>query len=213
MESLQDRWGRLPGIEHLPAVGAAALTFDDGPDPDGTPAILDALDTAGLRATFFVLGDQLVRHHAIAREVVARGHELGLHGFEHADHAELTPDEAREEMARAVWALEAILDQRPRWFRPPFGRVEQASVDACREHGLELVYWSASGNDWLPVGAEQIVAKVLERLTDGSIVLLHDSVRFAERPNVAPTAAALPLLAEAAAERGIELRPLSEVTA
>src|SRR3954453_22451248 len=77
-----DRWSELPGIERVDA-GGAALTFDDGPDPDGTPKILDALDRSGVHATFFVVGEQLMRHHAIAREALARGHELALNGFEH----------------------------------------------------------------------------------------------------------------------------------
>ena len=67
-----ERWQRMPGLEGVAA--GAAITVDDGPDPDGTPPILDALDAAGLRATFFLVGEQLMRHHAVAREAAARGH-------------------------------------------------------------------------------------------------------------------------------------------
>ena len=67
-----ERWRRMPGLERVPAGSGAALTFDDGPDPDGTPAVLDALDAAGAHATFFVVGEQLMRHHALAREAAAR---------------------------------------------------------------------------------------------------------------------------------------------
>src|ERR671938_1159831 len=90
-----ERWQRMPALERVPD-GAAALTFDDGPDPDGTPAVLDALDAAGAHATFFLVGEQLMRHHALAREAAARGHELALHGFEHVEHDSLSPQGARD---------------------------------------------------------------------------------------------------------------------
>src|SRR5207248_2815175 len=83
------RWRELPAPERADSQVAAALTFDDGPDPDGTPLVLDALDAAGIKATFFVVGEQLMRHHAIARDALARGHELALHGFEHVEHGTL----------------------------------------------------------------------------------------------------------------------------
>lgn len=190
---------------------AAALTFDDGPDSDGTLAVLDALDTAGVHATFFVLAEQLVRHHELARETLAAGHELALHGFRHADHAELTPREAHDEVARGVWAFEQIVGARPRWFRPPFGRSSEATHAACREFGLEIVYWSALGRDWLPLPADEIAAAVAARLGGGAIVLLHDSARYAERASAAPTAGALPMVVAAARERGLDLRPLGEL--
>jgi peptidoglycan-N-acetylglucosamine deacetylase len=211
LESLEARWSRLPGLARLPVPQAAALTFDDGPDPAGTPAVLDALDAADVRATFFVLGQQLVRHHPVAREIADRGHELALHGFEHVDHDQLAPQAARDEIERAVWAYEAILGASPRWFRPPFGRLADASLDACRDAGLEIVYWSASGEDWTTIGAAQIAANVSAHLTGGAIVLLHDSAAFADRADTAPTAAAIAAVAETARSRGIELAPLGEI--
>src|SRR3954452_10576149 len=101
-----ERWRRMPGLERVPAAGAA-LTFDDGPDPDGTPAVLDALDRAGVRATFFLVGEQLMRHHALAREAAARGHELALHCFEHVNHGEMRPQQVRDDIARALGSFEA----------------------------------------------------------------------------------------------------------
>src|SRR4051812_42930991 len=102
-----ERWRRLPALERVPeATGAASLTFDDGPDPDSTPAVLDALDAAGVKATFFVVGEQLMRHHGLAREALQRGHELALHGFEHAEHDTLPGRLARDDVARAVGTFE-----------------------------------------------------------------------------------------------------------
>ena len=208
VETLEHRWARLPGIQSLLVTGAAALTFDDGPDPAGTPVVLDALDAAGLQATFFMLGTEVLRHPGLAREVAARGHEIAMHGFEHADHDQLSPSDATVEVERAVWAFETILGVRPRWFRPPFGHLSDASLEACRELELNVVYWSASGNDWLSLDADEIAAGVAERLTDGVIVLLHDSARFSPRAGVEPTAAAISAIADVARARDIELGPL-----
>ena len=212
VESLERRWARLPGLEMVPTAGAAALTFDDGPDPECTTAVLDALDAAGdVRATFFMLGQQLLAHHAIARDVAARGHEIALHGFEHADHSRLEPSDARSELERALWAFDVILGHRPRWFRPPFGRLGEASLEACEELGLDVVYWSAAGKDWLGLDAEQIAANVTARLTSGTIVLLHDSPRFADRAHAGATATAIGRIALAARERALDLRPIGEL--
>jgi peptidoglycan-N-acetylglucosamine deacetylase len=210
LEPLRQRWTRLPGIERLDA-HAAVLTFDDGPDPDGTPLVLDALDELGVRATFFALGEHLIRDHATAHEVAERGHELGLHGFAHAAYDALSPDEATDDVARAVWAYETVLGVSPRWFRPPYGRLTEASLDACGAHGLEPVYWSALGIDWDPLPPADIAANVADAMAPGAIVLLHDSARFAPRDSVRPTADALALVAGSARQSGIELLPLGEV--
>jgi peptidoglycan/xylan/chitin deacetylase (PgdA/CDA1 family) len=209
MQDTAASWRELPGLERVAgATEAAALTFDDGPDPDGTPAVLDALDAAGARATFFVVGQQLMRHHAIAREALARGHELALHGFEHDHHETMPGWMARDDVARAVGAFEAATGRRPRYFRPPYGRFNEQSYAACRDLGLEPAYWSAWGLDWEALAAERIADLVARDLTPGAIVLLHDSARYAPREGVGETARAVGLIA-AAAE--VPLVPLGEL--
>src|SRR5690242_5722817 len=90
-------WERFPALERLePGAGRLALTFDDGPEQDATPAVLDALDAAGARATFFLLGEQLMRDTGLGREVAARGHEIALHGFAHDHHEDLSPQQDRK---------------------------------------------------------------------------------------------------------------------
>jgi peptidoglycan/xylan/chitin deacetylase (PgdA/CDA1 family) len=204
-----ERWRRMPALERL--ASGAAITFDDGPDPDGTPAVLDALDAAGVRATFFLVGEQLMRHHAIARDAVARGHEVALHGYEHVEHDSLRPQAARDDLARALGAFEASTGQRPRFFRPPYGRFSEASYDACRHLGLEPVYWSSWGMDWEALAPDRIADLVLRDFSDGAIVLLHDSPRYGHRPDAIPTAEAVPAIAARAAELGVRLATLSEL--
>jgi peptidoglycan-N-acetylglucosamine deacetylase len=204
-----ESWRELPGLERVP--GGIALTFDDGPDPDSTPAVLDALDAAGVRATFFVLGEQLMSHHAIARDALQRGHELGLHGFGHERHADMPGRSAADDMARGVGTFEAAVGRRPRFYRPPYGRFNDASHGACADLGLEPVYWSAWGFDWEALGPERIADLVARDLAEGAIVLLHDSPRYAPRDSALPTAEAIPLIVERAAAAGVSLGPLGEL--
>ena len=201
-----ERWREMPGLERLP--GGIAITFDDGPDPDGTPPILDALDAAGVKATFFLVGEQLMRHHAIARETAARGHELALHGYEHVEHDSLRPQAARDDIARALGAFEASTGRRPRFFRPPYGRFAEFSYKACGALALEPVYWSAWGLDWEDISGDRIADLVARDLDAGAIVLLHDSPRYADRPSAQATADAIAAIAEA----GVPLRTLGELS-
>lgn len=191
----------------------AALTFDDGPDDDATPAVLDALDRFGLKATFFVVGEQLQRHHAIAREAAERGHELALHGFGHPDHDDLSPPDSRDEVARGLGAFEAATGSRPRFFRPPYGRFSEFSYKACHDLGLEPVYWSAWGSDWEDISPERIAQLVTRDIGSGTIILLHDSPRYANRPSAFATAEAIPLIAEYAAWQEVDLVTLGEAVA
>jgi peptidoglycan-N-acetylglucosamine deacetylase len=207
----EELWQRFPGLERAEAgSGRTLLTFDDGPDEDSTPAVLDALDEIGARATFFMLGEQLMRHQGIGREVVARGHEVGLHGFGHEKHERLTPQQARDDLARGLGAVEAATGRRPRFYRPPYGRFSDASYDACRKLELEPVYWSAWGFDWETISGERIAEVAGRDLADGVILLLHDSPRYAERDSALPTADALPALAQRALEAGVALGALGD---
>ena len=204
-----ERWRRFPGRERLePGEGRVALTFDDGPDPDSTPAVLDALAAAGAKATFFLVGEQLERHPELGRAVVDHGHEAALHGFHHVNHDALG-DDAGDDLARGLEALESVCGTRPQLYRPPYGRFSDASHAACGELRLEPVLWLAWGSDWEPVPADRIADLASRDLTDGAIVLLHDSARYAYRRSAAATAEALPAIAQAARQAGLELVSVS----
>ncbi len=206
------RWERFPGIEQVEPGGHAVLTFDDGPDQDATPAVLDALAAAGARATFFVLGSQVERYPDIGREIVAHGHELGLHGYAHLRLDRAEAEAGRDDIRRGFAVIEDQLGFSCRWFRPPYGKFSQPSFDACKELGMTPVYWSAWGLDWERVDAERVASVVDEQLSDGGIVLLHDSALHAPRDSAMPTALALPRIVSAAGARGIALLSLGEAT-
>jgi peptidoglycan-N-acetylglucosamine deacetylase len=197
-----ERWRRFPALERLDG-GRMALTFDDGPDPDATPAVLEALAAAGATGTFFLVGEQVEAHPGLAVEVAAGGHAVGLHGYRHVEHDGLA--DPRADLERGAAALAEATGERPVLFRPPYGRFSEASYAACRELGLSPVYWSAWGGDWEPIPAPRIADLVIRDVTPGAIALLHDSARYAYRETAAATAEALPAVLEAIAAAGLEL--------
>lgn len=203
-----ERWRRFPGLERLDDE-RVALTFDDGPDPDGTPAVLDALDELGLKATFFLVGEQVKAAPMLAREVVKRGHDVGLHGGTHTSQRDLADWKVKDEMAYGLGTLEVATGRRPTRFRPPYGVFSEAGYEACRALELEPVYWSAWGMDWETISAERIADIAARDLEPGGILVLHDSARYGHRPDVTATVEALPLIAAAAQERGLSLGRLS----
>jgi peptidoglycan/xylan/chitin deacetylase (PgdA/CDA1 family) len=204
-----ERWRRFPAREHTDSIHAV-LTFDDGPDPDATPAVLDALEAEGIAATFFVVGEQLLRHRDLGRRLVERGHEIALHCFAHLDHDTLGISGARDDLTLGVEVVEEVTGTRPRWYRPPYGKFTQESYDVCAELGLEPVYWSAWGLDWESVGPERIAELVDRDLRMGSIVLLHDSARYGHRPSAEPTARAVLLIAAKARSGLVSFATLTE---
>lgn len=203
--AIVERWPRFPSRERVDE-HRICLSFDDGPDPEGTPAVLDALEAIGARATFFMVGEQAEAHAGLAREVAERGHEIGLHGLRHVRPEEL--DDPEGDLRRGLAVLEQATGVVPAAFRPPYGHFTAPLYEAAAELGLEPVLWSAWGLDWEPIPAERIADLVLTDLQPGAIVVLHDSARYAPRASVEPTVEALALIAAGAARLGIELGPL-----
>src|SRR4051812_48728086 len=155
--------------------GGVALTFDDGPDPAGTFAVLDRLEELGWRATFFMLGSQVRRHPEIARLVVDAGHEVAVHGTVHRSHLLRTPPGIRRDLRLAVPEIGDVTGVQPRWFRPPYGILSAGTLWAARDLGLTPVLWTAWGKDWQAGPPDRITAVVMRTLGDGGTVLLHDS--------------------------------------
>jgi peptidoglycan/xylan/chitin deacetylase (PgdA/CDA1 family) len=190
--------------------GGVALTFDDGPDPLGTPAVLRVLADLGWTATFFLLGDQVRRHPAVARSIAAAGHEIGVHGDVHRNHLLRTPWDVGRDLRRASAAITAATGTRPRWFRPPYGVLSAGTLIAAADLGLEPVLWTAWGCDWRGGPAQRVVAEVDRSLGDGGTVLLHDSDCTSRAGSWRSTVAALPLLADEFDRRGLAVRPLRD---
>ena len=151
-----------------------ALSFDDGPDPRQTPALLEILARHRLRATFFLLGREAARHPALVREIAAAGHELGNHSFSHARLPLLSTARMQAEIDRATEAIGAACGEAPRLFRPPYGLRDRRLLRATRERGLTLLLWSVMPWDWLAPPAVWIERWLRLRVRPGAIVTLHD---------------------------------------
>jgi peptidoglycan/xylan/chitin deacetylase (PgdA/CDA1 family) len=180
-----------------------ALTFDDGPDPVTTRRILETLGATRHRATFFVLGAKARRHPDVVREIHAGGHTLGVHGDVHDRlHSFRMPWTVRDDILRAVRAVEVATGVRPRLFRPPLGHTSVTTVRGVRLAGVTLVSWSARGYDGMRGQTpEAVVERVARTLTDGAIVMLHDA---AEPDDYEPAAVrALPRLLAVLDRRGL----------
>jgi peptidoglycan/xylan/chitin deacetylase (PgdA/CDA1 family) len=151
------------------------LTFDDGPDPVGTPAVLDALAAHGATATFFVLLTRVRRHPDLLERVRREGHEIALHGVDHQRLTTLPYAEVRSRTAAAATELEALTGTPVRWFRPPYGAQTPAGWLAVRRSGLVPVLWGPTTWDWRDVAQEDRVAKARQGARAGAVVLAHDA--------------------------------------
>jgi len=156
--------------------GELALTFDDGPDPKTTPAVLEALAAHGVRASFFLLHRRARRHPELVRALVQAGHEIALHGGIHR-HAWLkNPLALYGELKGAKEALEDLAGAPVRHYRPPHGGWTWPLLFATRRLGLVPVQWEVEAGDWVPGATpEAVAAKVLARVRPGSIVVMHDA--------------------------------------
>lgn len=181
-----------------------ALTFDDGPDPQRTPAVLDLLARQGVRATFFVVGARAEAHPELVRRMVAEGHVVGNHSYTHSWRFPLRSlDRTMEELCRTGEVLHRITGRQPRLFRPPFGVTNPTIARAVRRLGLDPVGWSIRSLDTMGQSPERVAARILRRLHPGAVILLHDRCAGSER--------LVGLLVEGLRSRGLEPVTLPEL--
>jgi peptidoglycan/xylan/chitin deacetylase (PgdA/CDA1 family) len=153
-----------------------ALTFDDGPDPETTPAVLELLARAGARATFFMLVDRAEAHPELVSETVGAGHEVGLHGLDHTRLTTLPPTEVYGRLRDGRDRLSRLVGAPIRLFRAPHGAQRVATVAAARAARLRPVTWTLDAEDWADNTTEEVAARVGTHAPPGSIVVLHDSL-------------------------------------
>ena len=179
----------------LPGSGGVALTFDDGPHPEGTPAVLDLLACAGARAAFFVIGEQVERRPDLVARIAAEGHLVAVHGYRHRLQPWLTPAQVRQDLARAVTAVQDATGQRPRWHRPPYGIYSSAGLRAAIDAGLRPLLWSRWGKDWRRLTTPgRIAERSLRAVLPGDVILLHDADFYSSHNSHRRTAQALSLI-------------------
>jgi peptidoglycan-N-acetylglucosamine deacetylase len=194
------------GVEHRTAGGSGyALTFDDGPHAQGTPAVLEVLAGAGVRATFFLVGEQLRRNPTLGREIVAAGHVVGLHCDRHRNLLRLAPWQVRADIDRAQASIEDLTGRSPVLYRPPYGVLNASALRLARRRGWRTLLWSEWGRDW-EAGAtpSSIAARVSAGASAGSVLLLHDADDYSAPGSWQRTVAALPQVLDTLAERGLQ---------
>jgi peptidoglycan-N-acetylglucosamine deacetylase len=194
------------GVEDRAAGGRGyALTFDDGPHVQGTPAVLEILAAAGVRASFFLVGEQVRRNPALAREILAAGHSIGLHCDRHRNLLRLAPWQVREDIARALASIEDASGCSPLLYRPPYGVLNATALRVARGHGWRTLLWSQWGRDWeARATSASITARVTDGVQEGSVLLLHDADDYSAPGSWRRTAAALPGVLEILAARGFQ---------
>jgi peptidoglycan/xylan/chitin deacetylase (PgdA/CDA1 family) len=189
-----------------------ALTFDDGPCPESTPRVLDALGAAGVRATFFVIGRHAVDRSDLLRRIRAEGHLLGNHSFDHSYTGMFGLRRYwTRQIADTAAAIEHAVGRRPVWFRPPMGFKQHAIAAAVRAAGCTLVTWSRRALDAAPTTSEQIIARLADRAVAGDIIQLHDGAPPGRRRDLSATAAAVGPLVAGWRARGLEPVGLDEL--
>jgi peptidoglycan/xylan/chitin deacetylase (PgdA/CDA1 family) len=201
----------LPGLAGIGDPGHVALTFDDGPHPEGTRQVLRILGGHGIRATFFLVGAMLTRHPELGRELVSAGHEIAVHGYQHRLLATRGARAGAADLVRGAEVVADLTGAAPRWWRPPYGVPTAATLATARRLGLTPVLWTCWGRDWAASASGASVHRtVLRQLRGGGTVLLHDSDHAAAPGSWQATVAALPALLRTCADRGLRVGPLAE---
>jgi len=202
-------WTRLPAA--AAARQGIAITFDDGPDPEVTPALLDLLDAHEVRATFFVIASAAARHPALCREIVCRGHSVQNHSDRHAyTFSLLGPRGLAREIGTAQARLGEVAGVAPRWFRAPAGLRNPFLAPVLTRLGLELVSWTRRGFDTVQREPAGVLARLCNGLGPGDILLLHDGNAARTEVGQPVVLAVLPALLERVRTAGLHPTTLAD---
>ncbi len=182
-----------------------AITFDDGPFPIYTTLLLDTLDRLGVKATFFLVGEQVQQYPYFAQAIVRGGHEVGNHTFHHANLTRLPAAQVFEEIAHAQEAIAGVTGQAPRYFRPPGGNFNGTVLRTARDLGLTTVFWTANSGDYTGLEPQALEAKVLAHVSNGGIMLFHQGMENTLR--------ILPQMTEVLRRRGFTITTVSGLVA
>ena len=197
----------------LAGTAGVALTFDDGPHVRGTPAMLETLAERGVRATFFLVGEQVLREPGLAAEIAAAEHSIGIHGFRHQLLLRRSPKAVRDDLLRARDAIGSATGTTPRLYRPPYGVFSGPALVVVRWLGWSPLLWSRWGRDWeARATPETIAARATRRLRAGDVVHLHDADHYSSPDSWRRTASALPTVLDSAAAAGLSFVAPSQST-
>jgi peptidoglycan-N-acetylglucosamine deacetylase len=203
-------WTDPSGFRHLfpwalwraPSAGVC-LTFDDGPDPEWTPRVLDLLGREGTPAAFFLTGHRIRGRAALLARMASEGHTVANHGYSHRSMAFRRSGWIQDEIGKTDAEIHSILGRKTEFFRPPYGRFDPRFRRMMRRNGSTLVLWSLMPGDFQEIDRNTLVERVRTRLHPGAVIVLHDGHR---RSSV--MTAALPGILAAVRGAGLEFAPL-----
>ena len=193
----------LPVYEVDTPEQAVAISFDASWGAEHTEEILDILDRYGVKTTFFLVNLWLEDYPEMAKEIAARGHEIGLHSATHPDMAGLSREQIERELADNYAMIEQTTGCTPALFRPPYGSYNDTVITAARDAGFTSVQWSVDSLDWQDLSAEEIFRRVTKDVHAGDIVLFHN--------NGLHTAEALPQILDYLQQQGLQAVPVSRL--
>ncbi|WP_177168039.1 polysaccharide deacetylase family protein [Marininema mesophilum] len=185
-----------------------ALTFDDGPDDRYTPRILDTLARESAQATFFVLGQQVVKYPAELQRINREGHILGVHGYTHKDFRSMSATTIQKELNQTTVKIMQLTGVTPRYVRTPYGGINQTILRLLTSTHRLLVLWDVDSRDWAGISKQQILSNIFKKVQSGSIILMHS---LAGRGGLNNTVAVLPTVIKELRVRGYSIVPLSEL--
>lgn len=165
-------WGTKAADEHCgPHV---YMTFDDGPHPATTPYLLELLAQNGIHATFFLIGANCARYKDLVLDIYQAGHLIGNHSYNHLPVSFMSGKQMQHELQSTNAIIEEITGFAPTIFRPPFGIIDVRAAKCLKDNGLTPVYWSSAPEDWLIPGSQRVIRRVMWKVTDGALIVLHE---------------------------------------
>lgn len=180
-----------------------SISFDASWGGDQTMGILDLLDEYDAKATFFLVGIWVEKYPELVKEIAARGHEIGNHSAKHPHMTKISEEKMREELRVMDDQLEALIGQRTKLFRPPYGDYNDKVVTVCRDAGYEVVQWSVDSLDWKNLGVQDLITKATRNVQPGDIVLFHNDSKYILE--------ALPTVLKTYKEQGFTLIPVGDI--
>lgn len=188
-----------------------ALTFDDGPNQEFTLSILSVLEKYKVKGAFFVCGKNVERHPEVIKQIYSSGHTVGNHGYSHS-LLESAFGLLSKEALKTQIILENIINLRTKYYRPPFGFIYPWTKRHLESLGFTVVKYDTVGRDWEKnINSEMIAQKVLKKVKDGSIILLHDGHKTESHLDRSETVKALPRIIESLQSLGYKICPLEEI--
>lgn len=155
-------------IEPPPLV---ALTFDDGPRSSTTGPLLDGLELREVPATFFLVGNRIPGNEDLVQRMGQEGHQVGIHTYDHVELKGLSREDFDLQVGRTRALITQVLGEGNYWLRPPYGFIDKSAENWC---GGPVILWSVDPEDWRDSDVDRIVSAVVEHVSDGDIILLHD---------------------------------------